>query len=94
MVKSKRILAYLLVLTMLASMAVMASAGAHSDHVNHVSTQLPYAITAAIVSGIGYLIAGALGYYYGTNVALIAPAAALVLMVLTMMAARKMAEKP
>ena len=73
---------------------IMASAGAHSDHVNHVSTQLPYAITAAIVSGIGYLIAGALGYYYGTNVALIAPAAALVLMVLTMMAARKMAEKP
>ena len=31
MVKSKRILAYLLVLTMLASMAVMASAGAYAD---------------------------------------------------------------
>ena len=73
---------------------IMASAGAHSDHVNHVSTQLPYAVTAAIVSGIGYLIAGALGYYYGTTVALIAPAAALVLMVFTMIAAKKMAEKP
>ena len=29
---------------------IMASAGAHSDHVNHVSTQLPYALTAAPVS--------------------------------------------
>jgi tetracycline resistance efflux pump len=37
---------------------IMASAGAHCDHVNHVSTQLPYAMTAAVVSFIGYLIAG------------------------------------
>ena len=38
----------------------MASAGAQCDHVNHVSTQLPYAITCAVVSGITYLIAGTL----------------------------------
>ncbi len=37
---------------------IMASAGAKSDHVNHVSTQLPYAMTVAAVSIIGYLIAG------------------------------------
>ena len=38
----------------------MASAGAQCDHVNHVSTQLPYAITCAVVSGVTYLIAGIL----------------------------------
>ena len=37
---------------------IMASAGAKSDHVNHVSTQLPYALTVAGVSLVGYLLAG------------------------------------
>ena len=39
---------------------IMASAGAQCDHVNHVSTQLPYAIACAVVSGVTYLIAGVL----------------------------------
>lgn len=37
---------------------IMASTGAQCDHVNHVSTQLPYAMTVAGVSAVGYLIAG------------------------------------
>ncbi len=37
---------------------IMASAGAQCDHVDHVSTQLPYAITAAAVSFVSYIIAG------------------------------------
>lgn len=37
---------------------IMASAGAQCNHVNHVTTQLPYAVTAAVVSGITYVIAG------------------------------------
>lgn len=37
---------------------IMASAGAKCDHVNHVSTQLPYAITCAAVSAVAYIIAG------------------------------------
>lgn len=37
---------------------IMASAGAQCDHVQHVSTQLPYAITVAAVSFVSYLIAG------------------------------------
>ena len=37
---------------------IMASAGAQCDHVNHVSTQLPYAITAAVVSFAAYIVAG------------------------------------
>ena len=37
---------------------IMASAGAQCEHVNHVSTQLPYAITAAAVSCVSYIVAG------------------------------------
>ncbi len=37
---------------------IMASAGAQCEHVNHVSTQLPYAIVAAAVSFVTYIIAG------------------------------------
>ena len=40
---------------------IMASAGAQCDHVNHVSTQLPYAISCAVISGITYLAAGIRG---------------------------------
>ncbi|MCQ2592767.1 MAG: Na+/H+ antiporter NhaC family protein [Treponema sp.] len=37
---------------------IMASAGAQCDHVNHVSSQLPYAITVAVVSFVTYIVAG------------------------------------
>jgi len=37
---------------------IMASAGAQCNHLNHVSTQLPYALTVAAVSFVAYLIAG------------------------------------
>lgn len=37
---------------------IMASAGAQCEHVNHVTTQLPYAVTAAAVSLVSYIIAG------------------------------------
>ena len=39
---------------------IMSSAGAQCDHVNHVSTQLPYAISVAGISFITYLICGVL----------------------------------
>ncbi len=37
---------------------IMASAGAQVEHINHVSTQLPYAITVAAVSFVTYIFAG------------------------------------
>ncbi len=37
---------------------IMSSTGAHCDHVNHVSTQLPYALFVAAVSFVGYILAG------------------------------------
>ena len=37
---------------------IMASAGANCNHVDHVSTQLPYAITVAVISFVCYVLAG------------------------------------
>lgn len=67
---------------------IMASAGAHSDHVNHVSTQLPYALTAAAVSITGYVIAGGIAYFSGSSVALIALPITMILMVVVMFCIR------
>ena len=36
---------------------IMASTGAQCDHINHVSTQLPYAILVAAVSAVNYILA-------------------------------------
>lgn len=62
---------------------IMASAGAQCDHVLHVSTQLPYAITVAAVSFVAYLIAG-----FVPN-AFIALPIALVLMIATLFTIKK-----
>ncbi|MBS6371764.1 MAG: Na+/H+ antiporter NhaC family protein [Oscillospiraceae bacterium] len=42
---------------------IMASAGAQCDHVNHVSTQLPYAISCAVISFLSYVVAGLLVHF-------------------------------
>lgn len=39
---------------------IMSSAGAQCVHINHVSTQIPYALTAAAVTAVTYLISGVL----------------------------------
>ena len=67
---------------------IMASAGAHSDHVNHVSTQLPYALTAASVSVAGYLIAGGIAYFTESSLALIALPITLCLLFVTLLVMR------
>jgi Na+/H+ antiporter NhaC len=72
---------------------IMASAGAHSDHVNHVSTQLPYAMTAAGVSFVGYLLAGALGYFTESSLALVAMPVTLVLMIVTLTVIRSLTSR-
>ena len=57
---------------------IMSSAGAQCDHINHVRTQLPYALTVAAVSFVCYIIAGFVQTVY------IALPVALVLMIGTM----------
>ncbi len=43
---------------------IMSSAGAQSDHINHVLTQAPYAITCGVISLVFFLIAGFLPLWY------------------------------
>jgi len=43
---------------------IMSSAGAQCDHINHVSTQLPYAITVAAISFVCYIVSGFLPNWY------------------------------
>ena len=50
---------------------IMASAGAHCSHVNHVSTQLPYAITAAACSAVCYVITGLAQAVLGSRASLV-----------------------
>ena len=60
---------------------VMSSAGAQSNHINHVSTQMQYAMVVAIVCFVGYLIAGIVKtWWLSLGVSLI-----LLLIVLTVM---------
>ena len=66
---------------------IMASAGAECDHVNHVSTQLPYAMVAATVSFISYIIAG-----FAQNPWISLPIA-IVIMVLTLCGVRYITNK-
>ena len=73
---------------------IMASAGAHCSHVNHVSTQLPYAMTAAAISAGCYLLCGAAQAVLGeaanvlTSFVLLACAVVIELVVLSIVRAR------
>ena len=66
---------------------IMASAGAQSDHVDHVSTQLPYAVAAAAVSFVAYLVAG-----FVPNALIVLPVA-VVLMAGTLFGIRTLSSK-
>ncbi|MDO4952941.1 MAG: Na+/H+ antiporter NhaC family protein [Synergistaceae bacterium] len=50
---------------------IMASAGAHCEHVNHVTTQLPYVAVVVVCSAVGYLLTGWLAYAFESSLALI-----------------------
>ncbi len=63
---------------------IMASAGAQCNHVTHVSTQLPYAMTVAGVSFLSYVLAG-----FVPNAIIVLPIA-IVLMIATLVIIRKM----
>ena len=57
---------------------IMASAGAKCNHINHVSTQLPYALTVAAVSFVAYVVTGFVqSWYIMLPVALVAMVAVL-----------------
>lgn len=66
---------------------IMASAGAQCDHVNHVSTQLPYALTVGAVCCVGYVLAG-----FIQNALIVLPISIL-LMLATLLVIRKISIK-
>ena len=65
---------------------IMASAGAQCNHINHVNTQLPYAVTVAAVSFVSYILAGFMK-------SVIVLPIAIVLMIIVLMVIRKMTGK-
>ena len=68
---------------------IMASAGAQCNHINHVSTQLPYALTVAAVSFVAFLLAGLVKtWWIALLVAMIAMVVVLIIM-RTVMAGKK-----
>ena len=66
---------------------IMASAGAQCDHIQHVSTQLPYALTVAAVSFVTYILAGFIGNW------LIVLPIGIVLMIATLLVIRSVTAK-
>ena len=66
---------------------IMASAGAQCDHISHVSTQLPYTMTIAGVSFVGFVLAG-----FVQNVWIVLPAS-LILMAVVLLGIRAIQKK-
>lgn len=66
---------------------IMSSAGAQCNHVNHVSTQLPYALTVAAVSFVCYIIAG-----FVNNWLIVLPIS-IVLMIATLLVIKQVTKK-
>ena len=69
---------------------IMASAGAQCNHINHVSTQLPYAMTVAGISFVTYIAAGFLAR---VNLAIVALPIGIVLTVATLIAIKAITKK-
>lgn len=67
---------------------IMSSAAADCDHVVHVSTQMPYAVTVAAISFIGYILAG-----FIPNAYIVLPVTA-VLLILALIVLRKIKKEP
>lgn len=66
---------------------IMASAGAQCDHINHVSTQIPYAMVVAAVTFVSYILAGIVA-----NVWIVLPVA-VILMLGTLLILRALGQK-
>ncbi len=68
---------------------IMASAGARCNHINHVSTQIPYAVTVMIVSAIGYAIMGVMFAVGATGAAIVGLPISIVILIIFLIVMRK-----
>ncbi|MBQ6472674.1 MAG: Na+/H+ antiporter NhaC family protein [Victivallales bacterium] len=66
---------------------IMSSAGARCEHINHVTTQLPYAIFVALVSFVGFIIAGLTRNWF------VSFSASLIVMILALIFVKKVLRK-
>ena len=64
---------------------IMSSAGAKCNHINHVTTQMPYALTVAATCVVGYLLSGIIGYKTDSSLAIIATPIMFVLLYIVLM---------
>lgn len=69
---------------------IMSSAGAQCDHINHVSTQLPYAFTVAGIAFVTYIIAGLLA---SSGLAILSLPIGAILTVATLLTIKKITAK-
>jgi tetracycline resistance efflux pump len=67
---------------------ILSSTGAGCNHIDHVVTQLPYAMIAAMIAAVGYLV---LGFTHSTFLALIVTAVLLVIFTITVLKTTKQA---
>ena len=67
---------------------IMASAGGHCEHVNHVSTQLPYVLVVAAVCLTGYFLIGVLQAIGASNLSWMALPVSIVLLICVLLAIR------
>jgi uncharacterized membrane protein len=67
----------------------MSSAGANCLHVNHVNTQMPYALLVAGFSSLGFLFAGIIAYRFESKAAMIVMPVMILIEVLTVICIRK-----
>jgi Na+/H+ antiporter NhaC len=64
---------------------IMSSAGAKCNHINHVTTQMPYALTVAATCVVGYLLSGIIGYKTDSSLAIIVTPIMFVLLYIVLM---------
>ena len=63
---------------------ILSSAGAQCRHIDHVATQMPYALTVALCASVGYILSGITGNgYIGLAGAAISLALAMMIIVIT-----------
>ena len=63
---------------------ILSSAGAQCKHIDHVATQMPYALTVALCASVGYILSGITGNgYIGLAGAAISLALAMMIIVIT-----------
>jgi Na+/H+ antiporter NhaC len=69
---------------------ILSSTGAGCKHIDHVSTQIPYALTVAIVSFVGYLVAGFTAHLgYTVSLIITLPITLVMLIIVLLVLSRK-----